>query len=97
MADKYVVWSPAKGGWNKYHIAKASELSNSSAVLLRPLCRTNKGATVSAWWLQLKGTVPLFEARPLEDKEHQCDKCQVKWWSLRKQEGYPTEGIFSED
>lgn len=90
---KYVVWSPSMGGWNKYHIAHV-RLSGGGAYL-RPLCGGNQGATRNKWWFDLVDKVPLSEPTPLADKEHQCDKCQTRWWSLRQDEGYPTTGIFA--
>lgn len=96
MSDKYVVWSPSMGGWNKYHIARASgvHLSPSSAKLL-PLCGTNQGQIISQFGLSLYKNVPFSVERPLEGKQHQCAKCQAKWWSLRQNEGYPATGIFA--
>ena len=91
---KYVTWSPSSGGWNKYHIARANDYG--SGVSLRPLCGGNQGATRNKWWFDLVDKVPLSEPTPLEKYSHQCEKCQTKWWSLRVQEGYPTEGIFGE-
>lgn len=96
---EYVTDSSRYGGWHKQHIWAVSHDPEQSEYWGHavPLCRNLQSMSVNYRWY-MKGRTPLdmtTDNTPLEKFDHKCDRCQVKWHSLRMQEGHTPQGVFA--